>query len=62
NQIRVQLKSLGHAVIGDEKYGSEKNPLGRLGLHATRLEFIHPITKEVVSIACAPPANFRNLF
>lgn len=62
NQIRVQLKAEGHAVIGDDKYGCEKNPLGRLGLHASRLEFIHPLTKEVVSIHAAPPANFRNLF
>lgn len=62
NQIRVQLKSIGHGVIGDDKYGCEKNPLGRLGLHASRLEFIHPVTKEVVAISAAPPANFRNLF
>ena len=62
NQIRVQLKAEGHAVIGDDKYGCEKNPLGRLGLHASRLEFLHPITKEVVSVHSAPPANFRNLF
>ena len=62
NQIRVQLKAEGHAIIGDDKYGCEKNPLGRLGLHASRLEFLHPITKEVVSVHSAPPANFRNLF
>ena len=62
NQIRVQLKGIGHAVVGDDKYGSEKNPLGRLGLHASRLEFIHPISREMVVIHAAPPANFRNLF
>lgn len=62
NQIRVQLKAQGHAVVGDDKYGSEKNPLGRLGLHASHLEFIHPVSREVVAIHAAPPANFRNLF
>ena len=62
NQIRVQLKGIGHAVVGDDKYGSEKNPLGRLGLHASRLEFIHPISREMVVIHATPPANFRNLF
>ena len=62
NQIRVHMQKLGHAVVGDEKYGFEKNPLGRLGLHATRLEFIHPVTKEVVSISCGVPVAFKELF
>lgn len=62
NQIRVQLRSIGHGVVGDDKYGSGKGPLGRLGLHASRLEFIHPVTKELVSIGVGAPANFWNLF
>ena len=62
NQIRVHMQKLGHAVVGDEKYGFEKNPLGRLGLHATRLEFIHPVTKELISISCGVPAAFKELF
>ncbi|MBO5240649.1 MAG: RluA family pseudouridine synthase [Clostridia bacterium] len=62
NQIRVQLKSKGHAVVGDEKYGSSKNPLARLGLHASRLEFQSPITKEIVSFHAPVPACFRALF
>jgi len=46
NQIRVHLKDLGHPVIGDKKYGAVTNPIKRLGLHAYKLEFIHPITRE----------------
>lgn len=34
NQIRAHMQDLGHPIIGDSKYGSKKNPLGRLGLHA----------------------------
>ena len=46
NQIRVQLKDIGHCVIGDKKYGAKTNPLKRLGLHAYKLEVTNPITGE----------------
>ncbi len=68
NQIRVHLKELGHPVVGDDKYGKKadgtfvKNPLERLGLHASKLEFIHPITKEVLSFHATLPPTFRALF
>ncbi len=38
NQIRVAFKNLGHPIIGDKKYGSNSNPIKRLGLHALELE------------------------
>lgn len=38
NQIRVQLSEIGHPIVGDKKYGSTKNPIGRMGLHASVLE------------------------
>ena len=62
NQIRVQMKEIGHAVVGDDKYGSTKNPLKRLGLHASKLCFIHPITKAEITIACGVPREFRTMF
>lgn len=62
NQIRVHLQSIGHPVVGDEKYGHTKNPLKRLGLHASRLVFMHPVTKELVEISAPIPAGFRALF
>ena len=61
NQIRVQMKEIGHLVVGDDKYGSLKNPLDRLGLHASKLEFIHPITKELIFISAPVPASFHVL-
>ena len=67
NQIRVHMQSLDHPVVGDDKYGKKadgtfvKNPLERLGLHASALEFIHPITKEVMTIRAGVPAAFRAL-
>ena len=62
NQIRVHMQTLGHPVVGDDKYGHTKNPLKRLGLHASRISFTHPITKEIISISCGKPATFETLF
>lgn len=62
NQIRVHMQALGHPIIGDTKYGHTKNPLNRLGLHANILEFIHPLTKELIRIEAPIPGSFRSLF
>lgn len=62
NQIRVQMKSIGHSIVGDEKYGEKKSPLERLGLHASKLTFIHPFTKAEITISASVPASFRALF
>ena len=62
NQIRVHMKESGHSIIGDEKYGFTKNPLKRLGLHASKLEFIHPISKELIEIKAPVPNIFLGLF
>ena len=67
NQIRAHMQSLGSPVVGDDKYGKKqdgtqvKNPLGRLGLHASRLEFIHPVTKEIVAFNATLPQLFKDL-
>ena len=41
NQIRVHMQDIGHPVVGDSKYGNGSDPIGRLGLHAYRLNFYH---------------------
>lgn len=38
NQIRVSLSDIKNPIVGDKKYGANKNPLGRLGLHALSLK------------------------
>ncbi|WP_304243767.1 RluA family pseudouridine synthase [Gracilinema caldarium] len=58
NQIRVHCAAIGHPVAGDEKYGSRSNPLGRLGLHAEQIKFIHPRTREVMDFSVPAPSNF----
>ncbi|WP_455497904.1 RluA family pseudouridine synthase [Coprobacter sp.] len=59
NQIRVHMKDLGHSIIGDKKYGSTCNPLGRLALHASRLRFVHPVTRRDMFFETPVPAKFR---
>lgn len=61
NQIRVHLQDIGHPVVGDRKYGSRKNPIRRLGLHATTLKFIHPSTNKLESFTVPVPSSFENL-
>ena len=51
NQIRVHMNDIGTSILGDSKYGSSKN-VKRMYLHSNILEFVHPITKNVVSISC----------
>src|SRR5690625_765638 len=60
NQIRVHMKDIGHSVVGDKKYGSTQNVIGRLGLHAKVLAFIHPTTKEMMRFEADVPASFYN--
>ncbi len=62
NQIRVHMQDLGHSVVGDKKYGSTKNPIRRLGLHAHTIVFVHPITKEVLSFTSKIPDAFLSVF
>ena len=48
HQLRVHMQYLGHPILGDRLYASEKdqNAAPRLQLHATRLQFVHPSTSE----------------
>ena len=62
NQIRVQLGHRGHHVIGDDKYGEPADPIKRLGLHAYKLKFVHPVTKKIYVFESKMPAQFESLF
>lgn len=62
NQIRVHLSGIGHPISGDKKYGSEQSVIGRMGLHARLLAFIHPMTLQEVSFETPVPRMFLNVF
>lgn len=59
NQIRVHMADLGHPVVGDRKYGSDKDPMRRLGLHAYMLCFTHPVTGKHMRFETPVPALFE---
>jgi 23S rRNA pseudouridine1911/1915/1917 synthase len=62
NQIRVHMQDIGHPIIGDKKYGAAPSPIGRIGLHARVLAFIHPVTKETLRFETPIPRKFNALF
>ncbi|WP_342554804.1 RluA family pseudouridine synthase [Paenibacillus sp. FSL R7-0652] len=58
NQIRVHMEDLGHPIAGDRKYGARTRDLGRLGLHARVLSFIHPTTGKLMTFETDIPKPF----
>lgn len=51
HQIRCQLAKMGCAIKGDLKYGSPRsNPDGSICLHARRVSFVHPVSKERIEL------------
>lgn len=64
HQIRAQLASIGCPIVGDLKYGyPQPNTDKSICLHALRLEFIHPVKKEKISIeADLPDDGYWKLF
>ncbi|HYO75701.1 MAG TPA: RluA family pseudouridine synthase [Thermoanaerobaculia bacterium] len=61
NQIRAHLSEARHPIVGDRMYGSEVNPLGRLGLHAKLLGFVHPVTRKQMEFTAPVPKVFRDV-
>lgn len=58
HQIRAQLSKIGIPIKGDLKYGAPRSNLdGGISLHARKLEFIHPVTKEEIQIIAPVPEN-----
>jgi 23S rRNA pseudouridine1911/1915/1917 synthase len=61
NQIRVHMSDIKHPIVGDKKYGASKDPLKRLGLHAHKLEFVHPVTHKYIMINAKIPRKFDTI-
>ena len=62
NQIRVHMQDLKHPIVGDYKYGSTVDPIGRIALHAYMLRFYHPITGELMNFELPCPSSFNKIF
>jgi 23S rRNA-/tRNA-specific pseudouridylate synthase len=74
HQIRVHLASINHPVVGDATYNEGRdntiadveirqaiNKLGRFFLHAEKLAFTHPVTKERLEFESPLPAELETL-
>ncbi len=58
HQIRVQLSTLNCPIVGDNKYGYPRGSLKKsICLHARRLQFIHPVKQEPVTIFAPLPQD-----
>ena len=58
HQIRVQLSTIGSTIKGDLKYGAKRsNKDGSIHLHARKIEFTHPVNKEIVKITAPTPPD-----
>ena len=64
HQIRCQLAKIGCTIKGDLKYGAPRsNPDASICLHARHVDFIHPVSKELISVdAPVPEGNLWNGF
>lgn len=58
HQIRSQLSSIGCAIKGDLKYGFDRsNKDASISLHARKLSFTHPVSKEEIEVIAPPPKD-----
>lgn len=58
HQIRAQLAQIGCRIKGDLKYGfARSNRDAGIHLHARKIEFTHPVSKQLVSIVANPPKD-----
>lgn len=62
NQLRIQLSKLGHPILGERKYAFRRDfkvDFNRLALHAFFLSFIHPVSRERVSLKIDLPQDMK---
>ena len=61
NQIRVHLADQGHPIVGDRKYGDNKDGFSRLALHSKSICFPHPTRDELMTMETKVPGCLRKL-
>ena len=62
HQIRVHSKYMNCPLLGDSLYNKKSTIINRQALHAQKIEFIHPITKNRISFEAKPPKDILNIF
>lgn len=59
HQIRIQLATRGHAILGDRKYGSTQAWPSGIALHARRLQITHPVGGNSIEFLAPVPLPWR---
>lgn len=62
HQIRVHSSYIGHSILGDTLYGNPSNLIDRQALHAYKVTFVHPLTKQVIELEAELPQDMRVFF
>ena len=61
HQIRVHFSSIGHPLAGDDFYGGSTKEINRQALHCYKLAFVHPFTKDEITITAQIPEDIQSL-
>ena len=61
HQIRCHMAHIGCALVGDDMYGSLNTQISRQALHCGEIRFIHPITKQKLTITAPLPDDMKKL-
>ena len=63
HQIRVHLNYIGHPIVNDPVYGKKKLIDEKFGqmLHAEKIGFVHPTTKEYMEFTAPVPDRFKEI-
>jgi len=64
NQIRLHFKQIGHPVVGEDRFAFRRDfkiKAKRLCLHASQLDFLHPVTKKPIHLEAELPGYFKIL-
>ena len=61
HQIRVHTAYIGHPILGDDLYGQKTDLINRQALHAHKIKFVHPITKNKIEIEAKIPNDIKKL-
>lgn len=63
HQIRIHMKSIGHALLGDGLYGNDLSDwfgMERVALHSSHMEILHPVTGKRLSFDAQLPEDMKN--
>ncbi|MBR4283978.1 MAG: RluA family pseudouridine synthase [Anaerotignum sp.] len=61
HQIRLHMRAIGHPLPADVLYNQNFTVIGRHALHSWKLEFPHPITKEILCFEQEMPEDMKNI-